>query len=196
MGEGILPLFHLFCNTKLMYLTAYKTVMKTIFFTLILMLIITQNQAQNFYASNQLLRTIDGTSVEVNEVLSSQGTILVFWESHNPKCSNNLENLQESWVEQVKALGVNLVAICIDNPGQWTKIKPYVSGKGWEFDTYVDTNGDLKRALGITTTPYTILLDGDQNIKCRYPGYCSGDEAQICEKIINCLENSGTLADL
>lgn len=170
--------------------------MKTILSTLVLMLIVSQNHAQNFYASNQFLRTLDGTSVEVNEVLSSQGTILVFWESNSTKCCSNLENLHESWVEQVRAHGVNLVAICVDSPGQWIKIKPYVSAKGWEFDTYVDTNGDLKRTLGITTTPYTILLDGEQNIKCRYPGYCSGDEAQICEKIINCLESHGTLAEL
>lgn len=170
--------------------------MKTIFITLILMLFLTQSNAQNFYASSESLKTLDGTTIDVNDILSSRGTILVFWESNSSKCSNNLENLQESWVEQVKALGVNLVAICIDSPGDWVRIKPYVSGKGWEFDTYVDTNGDLKRALGITTTPYTILLDGDQNIKCRYPGYCSGDETQICDKIIHCLENNGTLADL
>ncbi len=170
--------------------------MKTKLTALILLLFVFQTNAQNFYASGEKLKALDGSSILVDEVLSKEGTILVFWESNSSQCCSNLENMQESWIEQVRAYGVNMVAICVDNPGMWMKIKPYVSGKGWEFDTYVDTNGDLKRALGITTTPYTILLDGEQNIKCRYPGYCSGDETQICEKIINCLENSGTLADL
>lgn len=170
--------------------------MKTNLTALVLLLFLVQTNAQNFYASNEKLKTLDGASIRMDEVLSSEGTILVFWESNSSQCCDNLENLEESWIEQVRDFGVNLVSVCVDSPGMWVKIKPYVSGKGWEFDTYVDANGDLKRALGITTTPYTILLDGDQNIKCRYPGYCSGDETQICDKIIHCLENSGTLADL
>ncbi len=170
--------------------------MKTTITTLIVLLLFLQAISQNFYASDEHLRTLDGSTVQVNDILSSEGTILIFWETNNSQSCNNLENLQASWLEEVKAFGVNLVAICVDNPGMWIKVKPYVAGKDWEFDTYVDTNGDLKRALGVTTTPYTILLDGDQNIKCRYPGYCTGDETQICDKIINCLKNSGTLADL
>ena len=170
--------------------------MKTILTSLILLFFFFQTNAQNFYASGEQLKTFDGATVQADEILSSNGTILIFWESNSSQCSSNLDNLQESWVENIKAYGVNLVAICVDSPGMWVRVKPYVSGKGWEFDTYVDINGNLKRALGVTTTPYTILLDGDQNIKCRYPGYCSGDESQICDKIIHCLENSGSLVDL
>lgn len=170
--------------------------MKTILTTLTLLIFLSQTFAQNFYASSEHLKTLDGNTVQMDEILSSTGTILIFWELNSTQCCSNLDNLQESWVENIKAYGVNLVAICVDSPGMWVRVKPYVSGKDWEFDTYVDTNGNLKRALGITTIPYTILLDGEQNIKCRYPGYCSGDESQICNKIIHCLESSGSLVDL
>ena len=140
------------------------------------------------------LKTLDGSTIEMNEVLvSNQGTILIFWETNNHQCSSNIENLQESWVEKVKSMGVDLIAICVDNQGNWARVKPLVAGKGWDFEVYIDINGKLKRALGINATPYTILLDGDQNIRCRNPGYCSGDEALICEKIIHCLENKGDL---
>ena len=153
--------------------------------------------SQPLNTSNENLKTLDGATVHVNEIFnSSKGTILIFWETNNPKCCNNLDNLQDTWVEKVKNLGVNLVAICVNCPGISTKIKPYVAGKGWDFETYIDTNGDLKRSLGITTTPYTILLDENQNIKCRYPGYCSGDEIQICNKIIHCLENTESTSEL
>lgn len=50
--------------------------------------------------------------------------------------------------------------------------------------------------LGITSVPHTVLLDKDQNIKCSYAGYCSGDELNVCNKIINCLEKTGDLANL
>ncbi len=169
---------------------------KTLIYLLILILF-QQLNSQSFYASNEHLKTLDGSTVHVNEIFTSlKGTILIFWETNNPSCCNNLDNLQDAWVKDVKALGVNLVTICVNCSGMPTKVKPYVSGKGWDFETYIDTNGDLKRALGITTTPYTILLDGNQNIKCRYPGYCSGDETQICNKIIHCLENTESLSEL
>lgn len=155
-----------------------------------------QTDAQQFYAANENLKTLDGAVVQLKDVLSSEGTILIFWTINNTQSCSNIENLQESWIEHVKSYGVNLVAICVDNPGNWAMVKPFVSGKGWEFETYIDSNGNVKRTLGVTVTPYTILLDGNQEIKCRYPGYCTGDETQICNKIINCIENHGTLAEL
>ena len=169
---------------------------KTLIYMIILMLF-QQMSSQTFYTSNEYLKTLDGATVHANEIFTSvEGTILIFWETNNPSCCNNLDNLQDAWVEEVKALGVNLVAICVNSSTMATKVKPYVSGKGWDFETYIDINGDLKRALGITTTPYTILFDGQQNIKCRYPGYCSGDETQICSKIIHCLKNDDNLSGL
>ena len=171
--------------------------MRKILIYLIAITLIHQARSQPFYATSEHLKTLDGATVHINEIFTStKGTILIFWETNNPKCCNNLDNLQDVWVEEVKSLGVNLVAICVNCQGIVTKVKPYVSGKGWDFETYIDINGDLKRALGITSTPYTILLDGNQNIKCRYPGYCSGDETQICNKIIHCLKNDKNLSEL
>ena len=171
--------------------------MKTIITYLFLQTLFLSAISQKFYALHENLKTLDGSSVQVNDILSSsEGTILVFWETNSHQCCNNLENLQESWVEQIQSLGVELIAICVNCPGSWAKVKPMVLGKGWDFKVYIDVNSDLKRTLGITTTPYTILLDGNKNIKCRYPGYCSGDEIQICEKIIHCLRSNGDLTDL
>ncbi|MEE4258241.1 MAG: redoxin domain-containing protein [Bacteroidales bacterium] len=171
--------------------------MKIIFICLFLLNIFFCAISQEFYALNEPLKTLDGSLIEMNDVLTSkQGTILIFWETNSHQCCNNLENLQDSWVEELKKLGIELIAICVNCPGNWAKVKPLVAGKGWDFDVYIDINGQLKRTLGITTTPYTVLLDGDKNIRCRYPGYCSGDEVQICEKIKHCLENDGDLAAL
>jgi thioredoxin-related protein len=171
--------------------------MKIIFICLFLLNIFFCAISQEFYALSEPLKTLDGSLIEMNDVLTSkQGTILIFWETNSRQCCNNLENLQDSWVEELKKLGVELIAICMNCPGKWAKVKPLVAGKGWDFDVYIDINGQLKRTLGITTTPYTVLLDGDKNIRCRYPGYCSGDEVQICEKIKHCLENDGDLVGL
>ncbi len=171
--------------------------MKRILTCLASLLLVQVVVAQSFYASAERLTTTDGTSILMDEILSStEGTILVFWEINDPQCNANLQNLHQAWTENIQQYGVHLVSVCIDKSGNWMRIGPYVDGKGWMFDTYIDTNGDLKRAMNITTTPYTILLDGNLNVKCRYPGYCRGDEKEICDKIIHCMEQNGTLAGL
>ncbi len=166
-------------------------------FPLILATLSLTTNAQNFYASASQVKTLDGSTITLDDVFSnSEGTILIFWEMNSPNCCNNLENLNQAWLEKVKGLNVDLIAICIDRQGNWSGVKPYVAGRGWEFDTYIDSNGDLKRMLGINSMPYTVLLDKDQNIRCSYAGYCFGDEFRICDKIINCLEKTGDLANL
>ncbi len=169
--------------------------MRTTCLSLLLQIIFLSAYPQEFYASYNSLKTLDGSMIPVSEILTSpKGTILVFWKVNNHKCYENLENLQESWNEMARASGVKLVAVCVDNSGNWTRIKPLISGKDWDFDVYIDQNSSLKRALEITTLPYTILLDGNVQIKCRYPGYCSGDEKLLCRQIMHCLEKDGTLA--
>ena len=164
---------------------------------LIMLILFQQTYSQTLYTAKANLKALDGTSVQLNEMLtSSEGTILIFWETNNSLCSSNIDNLQNAWVENIKELGVDLIAICVNYSGMWTSVKPYISGKGWDFETYIDINGDIKRMLGIGTLPYTILLDGNQKIKCRYPGYCSGDESIVRDKITHCLKNAGNLADL
>ncbi len=146
---------------------------------------------------NMPLRTLNGSMITVDSMVSSRkGIILVFWEPMNTTCYNNLENLQEAWSSNIKSLGVDLVAICVDREGNHAKLKPLVNGKSWDFDVFVDDNGGVKRLLGINTIPYTILLDENKEVKCRYSGYCSGDEVQLCNKIEHCLKTSGTLKDL
>jgi peroxiredoxin len=153
--------------------------------------------AQPSYVSDVKVRTLDGSSIELSGAFDNQvGTILVFWEKGDRACGENLENLNDIWVEEFKEYGVEMVAVCMNNHGQSSNLKPFVSGKDWEFTVLVDENGELKRRMGITKTPYTILLDENQEVKCRYPGYCSGDEEQVCRKILKCLEQKKSLAEL
>lgn len=155
------------------------------------------NYSQTLYVSDLKVKDFNGSLVTLNDILTSEtGTILVFWETNNPKCNSNLENLQESWTDELKDSGVKLIAICENVQGDWLKIKPYVYGKDWDFEVYIDENRTLERSLEINSRPYTVLLDENNNIKCRYPGYCSGDETIICDKIAHCLAKNGSLSAL
>ena len=167
--------------------------MKTIFINFILLLAVPFSFSQSIFAD---LRTLDGAFISSEKVVSgNQGTILVFWKVGNETCYDNLENLQEVWAGTIKAMGVRLVAICENDGINWPKVKPLVYGKDWDFDIYIDMNGDFKRLMEVNDFPYTLLLDNKEEIKCRYSGYCNGDEEQLCSKISHCLKEKGGLED-
>ena len=47
----------------------------------------------------------------------------------------------------------------------------------------LDTNGELKRALGIQMIPYTLVVDGQGRIVYRHNGYTDGAETELYEKV-------------
>jgi len=142
-------------------------------------------QAQTSKLPETELKTLDGTTVSSKVVLlTGSPTILVFWKSTSGKCCENLDEMQNAWTESLRDKGVKIIAICTDCKGSWGHIKPIVNAKGWDFDTYIDVNGDFMRAMAVNSMPCTILFDENLNLVCRYNGYCSGGGEMICTKVL------------
>ena len=93
---------------------------------------------------------------------------------------NNIAEMYDNWVEET---GVKLVAISIDDTRNMAKVAPYVNGKGWEYDVYIDPNGDFKRALGVNNVPHTFLVDGNGKIVWQHNSYSEGDEYELIELV-------------
>lgn len=131
------------------------------------------------------LRDVDGKVVCASSITDSgRATLLVFWKSSSIKCCENLETLYDAWTNNLKAKGIKLVAICIDCNGSWTHVKPIVNGNDWDFETYIDVNGDFKRAMSIGDGPCSLLFDQDQNLVYWYNAACTGSEEYICHNLL------------
>jgi len=142
------------------------------------------------------LRDINGTIVSSSQITQpGESTLIVFWKSSSGKCCENLDMLQEAWDETLKQKGVRLIAVCVDCDGAWTRVKPIVNGNDWDFDTYIDVNGDFKRAMSVGDVPCTMLFDQDQNLVCRYNSACTGSQEFICQNITDHLNNSVTASN-
>lgn len=142
------------------------------------------------------LRDLDGKIVPTSQIMQpGTATLLVFWKSSSGKCCDNLETLQEAWQETLKAQGVRLVAVCVDCNGSWSQVKPVVEGNGWEFDAYVDVNGDFTRAMSVSEAPCSLLYDQEQNLVCRYNSGCTGSQEYICQNILAHLSSTATVSD-
>ncbi len=152
--------------------------------------------AQQTPIPNADLRDIDGRIISSSQIAQpGTSTMVVFWKSTNGKSCDDLDILQEMWYETLRQKGVRMVAVCIDCNGSWTQVKPIVNGNSWDFDTYIDVNGDFKRAMNVGDVPCTMLFDEDQNLVCRYNLACPGSQDFICQNVIDHLKAPVTAAN-
>ena len=142
--------------------------------------------AQQTSIPDAQLRDLNGTIVTSHQAISpGQATLLVFWKSSSGKCCENLDNINDAWIESLRMKGVRLVAICVDCNGSWTHVKPIVDGNSWDFETFIDVNGEFKRAMNVGEAPCTLLFDQDNTLLCRYNSGCTGSQEFICANILD-----------
>jgi len=142
-------------------------------------------KAQSTALPDATIKNLDGNSVSIKEIADTKSaTVFVFWKSTDQKCRENLESLQAVWEDSLNRSGTKLISICVDCNGSWSHVKPFINGKAYDFETYVDINGDLKRAMNVGTVPCTIVFNKNNEQICRYDNYCAGYEALLCEKLL------------
>jgi thiol-disulfide isomerase/thioredoxin len=102
-----------------------------------------------------------------------------------------MAEVYDEWKEKT---GVKIIAISIDDARNMTKVAPFVNGKGWDYEVYLDPNSDLKRALNINLIPHTFLLNADKQIVWQHNSYTEGDELKLFE-LVKQLSEGKTIAE-
>lgn len=156
--------------------------MKKLFLS-VLLLAFTLVMAQQKLPSVSI-KTLDKEVIDASE-LSNDGKPMVisFWATWCKPCQRELDAINEVYEDWVDETGVKVYAISIDDSRNVSRVAPLVNGKAWEFDVLLDTNSDLKRALGVGTIPHTFLLNGKGEIVYQHTGYNDGDEEELLEHI-------------
>jgi cytochrome c biogenesis protein CcmG/thiol:disulfide interchange protein DsbE len=133
---------------------------------------------------NVVLKDINGKSVNLSEITNDGKPFVInFWATWCAPCKRELNTISDLYEDWQKDTGVKIYAISIDDQRTVDKVKPYVSAQGWEYEVLLDTNGDLKRALGVNNVPFTFLVDGKGNIVWKHNNYNPGDEDELYEQI-------------
>ena len=140
-------------------------------------------------AQNRALPSVDVITVTEERFnitdLENNGKPIVisFWATWCKPCKEELNTIAEVYEDWQDETGVKLVAISIDNSRSMAKVAPYVNASDWDYEVYIDPNGDLKRAMGISTVPHTFLLNSKKEIVWQHKGYVDGDEDELLEQI-------------
>ena len=159
-----------------------KTIILTLAFSIYSILVFGQSKKNHIPAVEVL--NLDGSKFNTSDIKNDGKPIIInFWATWCSPCKrelNNITDLYEDWQEET---GVKLVAVSIDDTRNMAKVAPYVNGKGWEYDIYIDPNGDFKRALGVNNVPHTFLVNSKGEIVWQHNSYSEGDEYELYELV-------------
>ena len=130
------------------------------------------------------LSDMNGKKVNVSDLgKTGKITVFSFWATWCIPCKKELSELDKVYEEWQKKYNLDLVAVSIDDVRNTAKVKTYVNGEGWTYNVLLDINQDLKRAMGIQSVPYTVLVDKKGNIVYIHNGYLEGDELELEKEI-------------
>ncbi len=155
-----------------------------------LLLVVSLAWSQNkTVPQNVEVKTLEGQTVSTSTFDNDGKPIIIsFWATWCSPCKRELNTIAEVYDEWVEETGVKLIAISIDDSRNVSKVAPYVNGSDWEYEVYLDPNGDFKRAMNVNNVPHTFLIDGNGNIVWQHNSYTPGDEDELYElvkKLVN-----------
>lgn len=135
------------------------------------------------------VKTLDGKTVDTKTFENDGKPIIIsFWATWCKPCVLELNTIMDEYADWQEETGVKLIAISIDDARNTAKVPPFVNGKGWEYEVYLDPNGDFKRVMNVNTVPHTFVLNGDLQVVWSHNAYAPGDEEHLLEIV---KENSG-----
>ena len=141
-----------------------------------------------FSASAQTLPDVkienqEGKVVSIREVIDGTPMILSFWSTTCKPCImelNAINNNLPDWLEEVN---MKVVAVSVDDARTVSRARAMTQGQGWdEYTCLYDKNQDLKRAMNVSLTPHTFIVDGDGTIVYSHSGYTPGSEQELFKK--------------
>lgn len=129
-----------------------------------------------------MVKTLDGASIDTKSFDNDgKPMIISFWATWCKPCVLELNTIMDEYADWQEETGVKLIAISIDDARNTPKVAPFVNGKGWEYDVYLDPNSDFKRVMNVNTVPHTFVLNGDKQVVWQHNAYAPGDEEELYE---------------
>jgi len=128
------------------------------------------------------IRTLNGATFNTGSIDNKGKPIIIsFWATWCKPCLTELNTIAEIYEDWQEETGVLLIAVSIDNTRSSAGVAPLVNGNGWEYLVLMDTNHDLKRAMGVNLIPHTFILNSDKEVVWEHTSFSAGGELEMFE---------------
>ena len=125
-----------------------------------------------------------GKIVSVRELSNGKPMIISYWSIACKPCIQELNAINDSLAEWREEADFVVVAVSVDDSRLKASAKAVASSRGWEFVCVYDENQDLKRAMNVSLTPQSFVVDGAGNIVFSHSGYTPGSEQLLFDKVV------------
>jgi cytochrome c biogenesis protein CcmG, thiol:disulfide interchange protein DsbE len=109
--------------------------------------------------------------------------LILFWATWCKPCIQELKAVHDVYEDWQDETGVKVIAISIDDSRNSKKVAPFVKGRNWKFEVYLDENSDFKRAMNVNNPPHSFLISGKGKIVWQHNGYAPGDEEAMFKEV-------------
>jgi cytochrome c biogenesis protein CcmG/thiol:disulfide interchange protein DsbE len=161
--------------------------------TVLLLIILLTTSIASAQAPTKLpdvfVTSLQGEQVDVASFSNSgKPMVIALWATWCAPCKQELAAIAEVYDRWQTRTGVKLIAISVDDVRTTSRVAPYVSSQGWEFETYLDPAGELLSTLQVGSIPHTMLLDGNGTVVWQHSSYVPGDEKELFRRITKLVE--------
>ncbi len=126
----------------------------------------------------------DGKIISVRELVGKKPLIISYWSITCKPCIQELNAINDQIEEWREEADFDVVAVSVDDVRQKAVAKAKAASAGWEFICLFDENQALKRAMNVSLTPQSFVVDKDGNIVFSHSGYTPGSEQLLLDKVI------------
>lgn len=162
-----------------------KKIFLALFLSVVVMIAFGQEEAKkHMRIPSVTIKTLNGQNFNTSEISNDGNPIIIsFWALWCKPCIKELTTIADVYEEWQDETDVKLVAISIDDARSMSRVLPTVNGKGWDYEVYLDPNGDFKRAMNVNMIPHTFLVNGDGEIVWEHLSFSEGSEIELIELV-------------
>ena len=129
-------------------------------------------------AARFVARTITGERFDLAAALAKGPVLIDFWATWCHPCLESLPALEKLRAAQA-AHGLTVVAISIDGPRNFARVRPFAQRLGLHMPIVIDEDGSLAQKYQVSSVPTTVLIALDGRIVRIQTGYLPGEDATL-----------------
>ena len=126
----------------------------------------------------------EGKVISTKSLADGTPMIISFWSTTCKPCIMELNAVNDNLYDWLEEVNMKVVAVSVDDARTVSRARAMTKGQGWDdFVCIYDKNQDFKRAMNVSLTPHTFIVDGKGNIVYSHSGYSPGSEYELFEII-------------